>query len=110
MVDYIMLDFKQPLAKKIQQWTMVDDPGPISSNRTIFVALFNFHGFLISLQDHKFTCHINAYAELRIGHSEEKTFQVILPKVMEIFQVVLACPHNIFNKSFVVKLCHQWFS
>ena len=109
-----MLNFKHLLAQKIQFrceiWAMVHDPGPISSNRTIFVALFNFYGFPISLQDH--TCHLclcrlNERSHL---HSEEKTCQVILPKVIEIFQVVLARPHNIFNKSFMVELRHQWFS
>ena len=53
--------------KNRAQWSMVDDPEPISSKRTIFVALFNFHDFLISLQDQ--TCHIYAYADLTTGHT-----------------------------------------
>ena len=67
-----MLNFKQLLAQQIQlwceTWTMVHDPGPISSNRTIFVALFNFYGFPISLQDQP--CHIYDCADLTNGHTD----------------------------------------
>ena len=66
-----MLNFKHLLAQKIEFrcgiWAMVHDPGPISSNRTIFVALFNFYSFLISLQDR--TCHIYACADFTNGHT-----------------------------------------